>query len=43
MERGGVEGIDGGMALEMVRDDWLAMGLTGLQSAKVVSRLKKLK
>ena len=38
-----MEGIDGGMALEMMRDDWLELGLTGLQSTKVVSRLKKLK
>ena len=34
--------IDGAAALEMIRDDWIELGASGVKAAKIVSQLKKL-
>ena len=36
------EGVDGAMAIEMIREDWVELGTSGLKAAKIVSRLKQL-
>ena len=36
------EGVDGGMAIELGKDEWKELGATGLKAAKIVSELKKL-
>ena len=35
-------GLDGATTLEMVRDDWIELGASGLKAAKIVAQLKKL-
>ena len=35
-------GLDGATALELVRDDWMELGASGLEAAKIVAQLKKL-
>jgi hypothetical protein len=37
-----IPGLDGATALEMVRDDWIELGASGLKAAKIVAQLKKL-
>lgn len=34
--------MDGGTAIEMVREDWKELGATGIQAAKIVSEVKKI-
>ena len=36
------EGVDGAMAVEMDKDDWKELGISGLKAAKIISQLKKL-
>ena len=36
------ESVDGAMAIEMIREDWVELGASGLKAAKIVSQLKKL-
>jgi hypothetical protein len=33
--------VDGATALEMLREDWMELGASGLQAAKVIGGLKK--
>ena len=36
------QGVDGATATEMIRDDWVELGVSGFKAAKVVAQLKKL-
>ena len=40
-ERVAADRVDGAMAAEMDKNDWKQLGCSGLQSARVVSALKK--
>ena len=35
-------GVDGATATEMIRDDWVELGVSGFKAAKIVGQLKKL-
>ena len=36
------EGVNGAMEVEMDKDDWKELGISGLKAAKIISQLKKL-
>ena len=36
------EGVDGGMAVEMIRPDWQELGASGLKASRVISALRRL-
>lgn len=36
------EGVDGGMAAEMIRPDWQELGASGLKASRVISALRRL-
>lgn len=34
--------VDGGTALELVREDWIELGAGGIQACRIIAALKKL-
>ena len=37
------EDVDGAMALEMVREDWMGLGASSLKTSKILAEVKKLR
>ena len=35
------EGIDGAMAVEMVRSDWMELGASGVKAAKIITEVRR--
>jgi len=35
------EGIDGAMAMEMIRSDWMELGASGLKAAKIITEVRR--